>query len=365
MATPRCSSLACLALSPPQRRRRSALARLSGWLAACALLSMGGCQVLINGELGEVRCAPGAEGSAGPPACPQGFLCTQGTCVNTAGLTSRLGAFCARDEDCDRDDLCLNPELFGGAGESVCARPCCSSSDCDPQGGFVCWSSKIGGGNFCRAATSVGREPPGSGLTGTACSANTECRSGVCDPSGECVDTCCSDATCSLSASGAQCRVWPTALAEGGSVWTCGAPPGTKKVYEVCAGDDDCASGLCEPLGDLGSRCVAPCCASPECGSVDINGSFYPVACTDITHYEAIVRACAKLLEPGAVKATGASCVMNDECRGGKCIPIGEGDDKTYHCSDTCCSDASCGSVALACTPYPLGASQALRCEPR
>ncbi|MEM9694478.1 MAG: hypothetical protein AAGA56_18135, partial [Myxococcota bacterium] len=54
------------------------------WLLAC--------QLAFDGELGRVRCE--AEGAFGPPACPDGLACRDGTCVESAAEG------CRTDQDC-------------------------------------------------------------------------------------------------------------------------------------------------------------------------------------------------------------------------------------------------------------------------
>ena len=334
------------------RSRRAAVLR---WLRAVpALAALGaGCEVLIDGELPSIRCAD--ENQVGPPACPSGQICEGGACVELVSL----GRTCRSDADCAEADFCLDLPLLEGGPAPVCSRQCCTSSDCDPDGAFVCWVPERGSGGFCRAGASVGRPEIGTAPTGAGCADEGRgCRSGVC-AEGACTDTCCSDTNCAEL--GHTCQL--VAGVSGGVAWECRPPREQDKERYLgsCAVDDDCASRACVDF-----RCTAPCCGSGACsGVVEMNGEERSVSCQEVERGPGwrTFRACAGTVPLDAVGAVGTSCTSGVECRGGDC-PDDIGPEPI--CSDACCTDASCGDPALfRCRPYRTGASWALRCEPK
>ncbi|WP_437972357.1 hypothetical protein WMF04_25050 [Sorangium sp. So ce260] len=333
--------------------------RLLRGLSALALLGAG-CEVLVDGELGSVRCSE--EGAIGPPACPEGAVCRDGTCIDMLPTERALGAPCADHDDCGALDFCLDPALFDGEGPRVCARACCSSSDCDPVRDAVCWIPDGGGSGLCRVGRDVGRPEVGTRLSGATCAAPGDCRSGVCHE-GACVDTCCSDTNC--AANGAACRL-TTDLVSAGPAWACrpDEPREDEGVYfDECRRNDDCASGLCADV-DGTPRCTIPCCSSDMCpaapGDVTQN-----VGCAELTTSEgSAVRACARLLPEHSVAAVGVPCATDDACRSGMCVKHPEQTQR--FCSDVCCGEASCGDASFfGCRPHSTGPSWALRCEPK
>ncbi|WP_437803927.1 hypothetical protein [Sorangium sp. So ce693] len=337
-------------------RHGAALRRLLRGLAA--LVSLGaGCEVLVDGTLGQVRCSD--EGAIGPPACPEGAVCREGACVEQQ-LERALGARCARHEDCGALDFCLDPALFDGDGPRVCSRACCSSSDCDPVRDAVCWIPDGGGSGLCRIGREVGRPDVGTQLSGASCAAPGDCRSGICS-GGACVDACCSDTSC--AANGAACRLTTDLVSAGPALACRAAALGDGGYFEPCARDDDCASGLCAEVEGRG-RCIIPCCGSEMCP--DTPGEVRQrVGCAELAiDGRSTVRACIRLLSGDSLAAIGAPCSTPEDCRSGMCIKDPEQTQR--FCSDVCCSDASCGDAAFfGCRPRATGESWALRCEPK
>lgn len=312
-----------------------------------------GCEVLVDGKLGDVRCAQ--EGMVGPPACPVGLACKNARCVPDA-----LGASCLHDADCAAGDFCLAPAASGGAGARRCSRACCTSSDCDPDALFVCWSAPHGAGSFCRSALEVDRAEGGPRKPRDPCLLDVDCRSGRCHE-GRCADTCCSDTGC--GAEGGVCRFGPGPDPGPGTegFWCSASPLDKKPRYAGCAADAECASGLCVRFapGDE-KRCSVPCCASAECESTPLKAT--PVACAPVLVGTTWVRACSLLVSGKANAEVGGPCVADGDCRSGFC------DDRRgeKRCSDACCSDASCGDPSsFTCRPVGKRASWALRCEPK
>ncbi|MGK3993398.1 hypothetical protein [Sorangium sp. So ce1024] len=378
-----------MGLDAAGRRLRLTLATLATLVALAV-----GCEILVDGELDAVLCS--AEGAIGPPACPVGTLCRNGACI-WMPTERALGAPCEAHDDCGPLDFCLDPAAFGGEGPRVCARACCTSSDCDPVRDAVCWVPDTGGGGVCRVGRDVGRPEVGTGRTGDPCAAHRDCRSGMCSE-GVCIDACCSDTSC--AATGAVCRL-TTGLISSGSAWACRPPETTRLLgyFEECDKHEECASGLCvgddgvggrddgvggrddgvggrddgvggrdDGVGGRGDssrrRCTIACCSSSMC----------PAPPGDVTHIVgcaevdigggSMVRACARLLPAQSLSAVGVACADDKECRGGVCaIELGQ---TQGFCTDVCCGDASCGDVArFGCRPPRTESSWALRCEPK
>ena len=336
----------------------------AAWVAAFAI----GCMFIVDDELGTIHCLD--EGAFGPPACPSGQVCLDGLCSpdNTA---SKLGSPCEHDTDCAPEDFCLQPALFGEEGTAVCARACCSSSECDRTTApaksepFVCWTPDAGGGSFCRLASALGRGGTGEAKAGEPCTLGQQCRSGSCT-AGTCADACCSDANC--ASAGARCQVLDGA--SNGARWSCAATPvATLGFLEPCASDAQCISGLCIAIADR-FLCSEPCCDSTGCGKFESGVVSGQLACVDLPRHGSLIRACARVLPDDATVATGGPCTGDAQCRGGSCIESsggmgGSGGSNQDHvCSDVCCVDADCGDKStLACRPFPFGATWALRCE--
>jgi hypothetical protein len=343
-------------MSGARRPRAAVFSRSSGRalrLALALVVSAGGCSLLVDGDLGDVRCLD--EGAVGPPACPTGSACKDGLCVERSEEASKLGQPCAVDRDCGPEGLCLDPASFGVEGAPFCSTPCCSSGDCgEATQGLVCWAPGHGGGRFCRPASALDRSRLGPGENGAPCDEAGACRSGTCDGV-RCVDTCCSDTNCAAGSVPAACR-----LASSAGAWLCATPAADQAPYlAACAVDADCASGLCLPiLGQL--RCSIPCCGSAACGTVTNGADVSALACADVPHGAALVRACAKVLPVSAMGAVGIECTSDEQCRSGLCV---EASPTKRACTDVCCTDADCADPAFACRPHVEGSAWVLRCD--
>lgn len=342
--------------SEPAARSPFARALALGLAATSAVLA-GACSLLVDGRLDSIACA--AEGTRGPPACPEGWLCKQGSCVDSGG--SDLGSLCADHTSCALGDLCLDPADFGGAGAPFCSRPCCSSSDCDPRADFVCAPLPSGGGDFCVQAGAVGRGATGGAMVGDPCQTGADCRSGACEGS-RCADVCCSDTNCGLGGLGCSLGATPAAgPATASTTWVCADHGSALDDLAPCGANEECASGLCLVLANQ-KRCVPPCCGSGQCPLLDDGVDSYTLGCAPAGLDGSLHLACAVVLPATATKLVGAPCDTPDECKGGLCIQTAQGS----ICSDVCCSDESCGDPTLfACRPFPVGGNAALRCEPR
>ena len=325
---------------------RAAIAYVT--VALGALLG-GACHTVFDGDLGAFACSQ--EGAFGPPACPPDQTCVTGACV---AIGRPLGAGCGSDADCQAGSFCLDPADIGQTGGLVCTRLCCASTDCGaPGSAHVCWPPPAGSGSLCWPASALGRAAPGSAQSGAACDHDGECRSATCHQE-TCLDTCCDDSFC--LAGNDVCRVMLSSLGEH-DTWVCAAPPSGANA-DFCSSSNDCRSGLCVTVTEDVQLCAQPCCSSRECGSVYLGVSFEPLACAPTA--DGTLRTCSRLLPETAIRAVGAACVEDGQCRSGLCHPLGDGEG---YCSDTCCTDDSCGDVAsFACRPIATGETWALRC---
>ena len=308
------------------------------------------CSAAIDGELATVRCAD--EGAYGPPACAPGETCHGGVC---AALGEPVGHECANDEDCASPATCADGAQLGLGSVLRCVVPCCSSAECgEPGDGNVCRTMKSGGGSVCWPASDLGEGAGGElqlGDTGPggACVAASECRSGACD-TGRCVDTCCADSSC--TASERICRAGQSAVGEG---WYCGFAPTEQSGIGECATASDCVTGECVTVEDA-KVCLAPCCSSRECGTVELKAGTYQLACALSASG---ARGCVGRVDQQATLGVGAACKIGNDCRSGLCVDDGDG----KFCSDFCCDDASCGDTKqFSCRPRPTGNAWALRC---
>jgi hypothetical protein len=155
-----------------------------------------------------------------------------------------------------------------------------------------------------------------------------------------------------------------TGIVSAGPTWACQAVrPDRNDYLEVCAADDDCASGACVEVGGE-TRCTIPCCGSGDCpGFLEPHpGEVYALKCALVGRDGALFRACAELAPSDAIGAVGAPCKSAAECRGGVCLPSESTAEGV--CSDLCCTDQACGDPsAFGCRPPER--SWALRCEPK
>ena len=112
------------------------------------------------GEYCTQQCGPGT-------ACPLGYHCSAALCV--AGELAANGGPCSSAEDCrDPGAVCF---------EGACARPCETADTCPES--VACTATTEG--SLCA--------PGGAGL-GEACTANEDCRSGICVSSVGCTILC-------------------------------------------------------------------------------------------------------------------------------------------------------------------------------
>ena len=361
--------------------------RLCGFLVA-ALVSVGGCEVLVPSDLPSYTC-----NGNDPSACPAGQYCVNSACVQCdpqlcgdggppsdaldvttdstlsdapptdtpadstglpesasdvsadismdvpnppdTGCGGALGCPCASPIDCT-SHICgvaavLSPG-FVTANGALCTQTCCTSADC--PGGFVCYAAGTGG-SYCVGATLLGRPSTlGGAGPGASCVMPTDCRSGNCSAS-QCEDTCCSDTNC---ASPAVCSL--TASINGHTSFVCVNHTGS--AYGAsCTVGSSCASGDCSVMS-----CRPRCCGRPSALTLNYHACELDSVSTDLFDYGTY---------PGS-DATGVAfgqhCTRNTDCLTRNCNLA------TMTCSDLCCVDSDCSTYgSYVCRPAPQPAS--------
>ena len=290
------------------------------------------------------------DGSVTPDAsCNGGVLCP---CANSQDCTSGV---CAQSMD-------VGPTLFAAAGSNqFCTQACCTSIDC--PAGTVCFASGEGG-QYCVDPAWLGRTTPSSNamhvLGGSACSTNSDCRSGLCAGS-SCADTC-----CSLASSGSECQS-PASCVFGNfpgkqGIDThfaphCGAT-GPQPYGTLCTSNTDCQGGLCFQSGGSGN-CTNPCRGQAECGNSAV--------CNFYEQGGDVYAACFPFAMGQGTGNLGATCSMDIQCLGYYCNTGSQGG----QCTGPCFTDSDCAAVSgWRCTPQllignlPTGNYNALGCGP-
>lgn len=154
-----------------------------------------------------------------------------GGCGSTdAGTRAPLGESCISDDEC-ASDLCLPAELGG-----VCSTDCADADDCGEVGNALCTVISFGEGPRTVCALTRGGALP----TGTACTADEECRGRLCYE-GQCTEVCDSADDCVL---GQTCTTL-THGATASSYLGCGYAPreGAVAIEEVDLGEASVLAG--------------------------------------------------------------------------------------------------------------------------
>ncbi|MCS6857517.1 MAG: putative metal-binding motif-containing protein [Sandaracinaceae bacterium] len=245
--------------------------------------------------------------------CNRGERCdpTTGACI----LPRRDGEPCHRDIECE-SKRCYPRGVFRanvGTPDSpgICARPCCSDSDCAE--GFYCAASTSG----LRACL------PGTRSMPSACSHSREC------PSGQ---------GCVLQSN---------------LIFRCAPPPGNGGRATLCDRNETCRSGLCATAFGLifHPYCLLPCGSAGDCP--DAPGR--PWACMPLVISTPSSRSQVQVCLPvigRELRASGEMCGDDAHCREGYCASLIDESGATggRYCSGTCCSDRNCPRGFL-CTP--------------
>lgn len=357
-------------------RRRSP--RLLGALLA-ATLGGAGCSLIVAGDVPEFQCIDTTS------SCPTGLHCDEASqrCVAAdiivppdgpeedapvdddvkeaggpdvdASGPHLLGAQCRVDVECVSKLCGTSTILTTGITKStgpICTSPCCTSAECPSS--FVCFNGGTGGG-YCVPAALAQRTPPTSGgkTGGAACTANTECRSGLCDGAPKtCLDTCCAGADCGGTST---CRLKTVKIpAPSHEVWSCAAPESgaTGAPGDDCSGSaPSCASDAC--IG-FGSQICRPSCSNTaSCRTIPGFTSGHCLYGYSGNDY-------FKFCFVGTTAAdapAGAACADPSECQSDYC------DAELKKCANVCGKDADCAPNE-ACRPCGVNTPY-LRCVPR
>jgi hypothetical protein len=262
-----------------------------------------------------------------------------------SGCTGALCA-CAGDSQC-ASGVCagvldVGIGLYDAAGKTdFCTTPCCTSADC--AAGLVCYatSTSASEGSYCVAPQWLQRSTTlGTGMGGQSCTANTECRSGLCDPtSGTCADTCCSTKQSSTEcAPGLSCGFgnFPGVAAfDKNFTPLCGSFGNTPNGGN-CNASSDCQGGLCTASGGPfgGGSCQDPCRSSSDCAGQNYSCS--------IAHLQGSgVYGLCFPYQGG--NADGTACHANADCQSNFC-------NGASICSNICFANTDC-PAGLYCRP--------------
>ena len=377
------------------RRALAALLAAGGWLALLA--TGGGCEVAIGDTVPAFQCVPAAGScptgqecnpdthqcvatcvagcGAGTQCDPQSNLCVPidaggpdvsvvdtGTGVDVAADTTMppvdsgpppdtsmaettgpcrsTGCPCSGAAACDSgicaDSLTVTASLYAAAGnQNFCTTACCTSADCAP--GTVCFATGQGG-DYCVNPAWLGRGTGlGAGGGGATCSLGRDCRSGLCDSSGKCADTCCSSSAASQCTGGEACRFqsFPGAASvDTNYSASCGSGGGANLDGSSCSGDFSCASNLCAQDPSLGfNDCHGVCRGASDCASGE---SCEYVLTSQTSTPTPVVATCFG--STGTLSAGSPCSPSMDQCTG-FC------DQNTNKCTDVCFTDADCTAV--------------------
>jgi hypothetical protein len=360
-------------------RRSSNLAR--ALVSGCTLVIVAGCGLFV-GDAPVLQCV-----GTDPSTCPSGTACDPVThfCIRTqeasvpvveagdekmivveastdapkeaeAGGPADLGAKCRVDNDC-KSHLCasstiLTPTIAPTSSGPICTMPCCISTECPAS--FVCFNGGTGGG-YCVSATVAERTPPAIGgkLGGSACTGNTDCRSGLCTGSPlKCLDTCCMESDCNGTST---CRI-ATVSAPGPThdIWVCApADPGaTGLPGDACTDSTECASDACIGISS-GRICHPSCSNTASCTGVLGFSSGHCAYGTSGTDHFKFCLPTTNL----ARSAAGVACSDDSLCQSDYCDP------ELAKCANVCARDSDCGA-SEACRPSATG-TPFLRCVPK
>jgi hypothetical protein len=343
--------------------------------AVVLALTAGGCSILVAGEVPDFQCNADTTG-----ACPSGLRCDTAAlrCVSAdssapideAGgedvLTDDvrdgggdadagpldLGAKCRVDLEC-KSKLCgastiLTTVITATTGP-ICTSPCCTSAECPSS--FVCFNGATGGG-YCVPAALAQRTPAATGGKGggVSCTANTECRSGLCTGTPKsCLDTCCVASDCSGATT---CRLKSVASPPPShEIWACAlSEPGANKVPgDSCAASTECGTDTCIGFG-ASQICRPPCSNTASCRTVP---GFTSGHCLYGSSGNDYFKFCFSGTTAGDSPA-GAACADETTCQSDYC------DAELKKCANVCGKDSDCAADE-ACRPCAVNTPY-LRC---
>jgi Putative metal-binding motif len=171
---------------------------------------------------------------------------------------------------CTADTQCATHNCRADTSAIYCTDNCNHESAC--PGSTFCHVQNLQtdrqGNNYWYAYGAqcrLGSQIAGTGLQGGTCTADSQCRSGVCFQ-GRCAEPCCAHADC---VGGSTCGIGPTQLiSNGGSqismVPVCRFNTGARPSGAACTANADCRSRICDTLQGV---CMDICCNDSSCGT--------------------------------------------------------------------------------------------------
>jgi len=139
---------------------------------------------------------------------------------------------------------------------------------------------------------------------------------------------------------------------------------GVKGPDAPCVEAEECVENDCRTLDATatlvfpGYSCTEACCTTDDCASATFNVGGPDVTFFRVCSYEGGMRACSTGNSIVGKGLLGETCKGNGDCRSLFCL--------TGRCSDTCCSDSSCETLAqegLRCLPTQVLGNWQLRCR--
>ncbi len=238
---------------------------------------------------GLLQAFTGASGCMGTRTCASsGALWSSCTCPeapDSAAPSSSLGPICQTDNDCPQGAFCLRRDsrlLFGGAPpEGTCVANCDSAGACATFADAVCVTLDgtagqreagsastalclercafgVSSQSKCHGRTHVAcapLDPSAGGYCRPVCALDTDCISGVCDPThGVCVPQASKDGTF-----GQRCDSAPDAETGTNDAARPATDASTDGAGEAGEGHAVVCDGVCVRLNDTTSVCSHPC----------------------------------------------------------------------------------------------------------
>ncbi len=232
--------------------------------------------------------------------CTTNNDCQSGVCFAFGGaIGSRCISSCGNSTDCPSAytcydyfgaKMCVSSQLFSGAsfttpnggactmgsqcksnfcpGARTCVDSCSEDSDCP---GSSCLWSEFATNRYMAACNG----PAGSTPAGGSCSANNDCRSGVCYGQGTCGDLCGSSADCSANTVCAPvnysvctqdlivtCLAWEVNFVN--ACVSTASPLGNLPMGSPCTDWTQCRDGFCNSVAGV---CTGACSRNADCPS--------------------------------------------------------------------------------------------------
>jgi hypothetical protein len=258
-------------------------------LVAAIVAGGGGCELAVGDSLPPFTCLPGAANT-----CPAGFVCVPATqeCESRSGLCTPTS--CGAESVCDSQTLKCTP-IGGSTGDDG------QSPDASTAGGDAGVSS---GSDATNEANARSDGPDGTGQAqseaGSTPDGSTSCRGVGCSCTG-----------------GAACD------------------------SNICAASQTVTNDVTQ--ADMGNFfCTQPCCTSADCP-----GSSVCFATGAGGNYCVLPAWLGRTTPTLGVRAGGAACTSNKDCRSGLCA--------SSMCADTCCSLANAAAECATGTTCRFG----------